>query len=135
MQYNCPIMSPKVQLISAAIFGLVSLSIWFVFLRQVPIQTAVGTITTKTFKPADVHIQQPTESGRGFRTPSKVPIAESYIFEIQVDGISQIIRASENTVRAGGFSVGDKVSIQYQERGFPLLWKRLYVLSMDASAK
>ena len=36
-----------------------------------------------------------------------------------------------NTIAAQEYEVGQKVNIQYQERGLPLLWKRVYVAQMS----
>lgn len=124
-------MSPKLQLIIAAIFGLISISIWLVFLRPVPTKSAVGVIRNKQFKPAGEYTQQHAGQRSGFYAPTRIPIAECYIFEIQVEGWPEMARAALNTVAAQGFEVGQPANIEYQERGVPLIWKRVYVMKMS----
>ncbi|TFG37659.1 MAG: hypothetical protein E4H46_01335 [Desulfobacterales bacterium] len=117
--------------IVAISFAIVAVGIWFVFLRPVPLQKATGTITHKIFKPAGEHWQYPVGLNRDFLLPTKIPIAESYIFGIQIDGSGQAaVGYALNTVASKEFEVGNRVQIEYQERGIPLLWKRLYVLDM-----
>jgi hypothetical protein len=126
-------MSPKLQLILAATFGLISVLIWFVFLRPVPKRSTVGVIRNKQFKPAGEYSQQPAGDRSGFRLPTRIPIAECYVFEIQVEGWPAAAHTSLNTVAAREFEVGQKVNIEYQERGIPFLWKRVYVINMGAA--
>jgi len=118
------------QFILAAVFGLISVLIWFVFLRPVAKRSAVGVIRNKQFKPAGEYWQQPAGQRGGFWTPTRIPIAECYVFEIQVEGWPDVAHASLNTVAAREFEVGQRVNIEYQERGIPFLWKRAYVLDM-----
>lgn len=120
----------NVMFIVAIFFAIVAVGIWFVFLRPVPQQKATGTVTHKIFKPAGEHWQYPVGLERGFLLPTKIPIAESYIFGIQIDGSGEVVGYALNTVASKEFEVGKRVQIEYQERGIPLLWRRLYVLDM-----
>jgi hypothetical protein len=115
-------------LFSIAIFcAIVACGLWFVFLRPVPIQRATGTVTDKIFKPAGEYAQNRSGSQMSY-----IPIAESYIFIIQIDGSREVVRYSLNRVGSREFDVGKRVQIEFKRRGIPLLWSRLYVLDMHA---
>jgi hypothetical protein len=120
----------NVMIVVALVFALIAGLIWFTFLRPVPVQTAVGIIRSKSFKPAGEYWQQPVGNRDGFWTATRIPIAECYIFGIQVDGRAGEARASLNIVTAQAFNVGQRVQIEYVERGLPLIWKRVYVTEM-----
>jgi hypothetical protein len=113
--------------IIAIFFAFVSCGIWLVFLRPVPLQKAIGTVTNKLFKPAGEHWQYPVGLNRGFLLPNKIPIAESYIFGIQIDKSGEVVGYALNTVASKEFEVGIRVQIEFQERGIPVLWRRIYV--------
>ena len=49
------------------------------------------------------------------------------MFEIQVDGRAGEARAALNTIESRVFNVGQRVRIEYVERGLPPIWKRVYV--------
>jgi hypothetical protein len=125
-----PILSPSLLLAFAGFRLVFSLSIWWVFLRPVPQKTAVGVITEKTYKPAGTYWQQPTGVGRSFWTPTRIPIAECFVFTVRLDGLPVEARVALNTVAARDFEIGQTVSIEYVERGLPLIWKRVYVRDM-----
>jgi hypothetical protein len=125
-------MSSKLQIIIAIIFGAASVVIWFTFLRPTATKFVAGVILSKRFKPAGEYWQQPAGQRSGFYAPTRIPIAECYVFEIQVERWPAAAHTSLNTVAAREFDVGHRVNIEYQERGIPLLWKRIYVLNMSA---
>jgi len=116
--------------IIAIFFAIVFIAIWLVFLRPVPVQKAAGTIKYKILKPAGEYVQYPVGINRSFRLPNKIPIAESYIFGIQIDGSDEVVGYALNTIAGKEFEVGNRIQIEYQERKIPLLWKRVYVLDM-----
>ncbi len=118
------------MLIIAVFFAIVLIAIWAVFLRPVPVQKAAGTIKYKIFKPAGEYVQYPVGVNRGFMLPNKIPIAESNIFGIQVDGSGEVVGYALNTVASKKFEVGNRVQIEYQGRKLPFVWRRLYVLDM-----
>src|SRR5262249_29337818 len=122
--------STNVMIGFAILLALMSGLTWFTFLRPLPVQTAMGTIRSKSFKPAGEYWQQPVGNRDGFWTPTRIPIAECYIFGIQVDGRAGEARAALNTIESRAFNVGQRVRLEYVERGFPLIWKRVYVSGM-----
>ena len=89
-------------LVLAAFFALLTLGIWWVFLRPVPRQTAVGVITGKTFKPASTYWQYPGGERTNFWTPTAIPIAECYVFTIRVEGQPVEAYFALNTTAAKG---------------------------------
>jgi hypothetical protein len=114
----------------AAFFALLTLGIWWVFLRPVERKTALGVITEKTHKGPSVTWQQPTGIRTNFWMPTRIPLAECYIFSIRLEGMPVAAIFSLNTTAAEQFNVGQSVAIDYEERGIPLIWKRVYVLDM-----
>ncbi|RLA42042.1 MAG: hypothetical protein DRR42_23995 [Gammaproteobacteria bacterium] len=82
--------------------------------------------------------QVPTPStsqggGRGFRTPTEIAIAEAIVFEIEIDGIDELVRYSENTLAAKEFAVGQKIRVTYIERGLGNLWRKIYISEISAT--
>ena len=109
-----------------AIAGLLSLTL----VRSSGERTATATILSKTFRDASTYTQHPVGGDRGMRTPTQIPIAESYTFELRVDGVAQPVRASFNTVKSRPFEVGQRVRVRLVRRGLPPLWSRLLVTDM-----
>jgi hypothetical protein len=123
----------NLMIVVALVFALIAGLIWFAFLRPTPVQTAVGVIRSKSFKPAGEYWQQAVGNRDGFWTATRVSIAECYIFGIQVDGRVGEARVSLNTVESQAFDIGQRVQIEYVERGLPLIWKRVYVTGMKGA--
>jgi hypothetical protein len=115
----------------SAAFALVALGTWFVLLRPVPEQTTTGVITRKTFKPASTYWQYPVGAERGFRTANPIPVAECFVFEIQVAEWPGPAFFALNKGASEEFDVGQTVRVRYQERSLPLVWSRTYVLEME----
>ncbi len=120
-------------LLIAALGGLCALSIWFVFLRPVPRQSAAGVITEKTFKPASTRWIQPVGQRNNFWVPVAMPITEGYIFTVHLDDHGADAMISLNTTASEHFAVGQRVRIDYEERGLGTLWRRVYMLDMKAA--
>jgi hypothetical protein len=121
-------------MIVAGFFALLSLAIWFVFLRPVPRQIAVGVITAKHYKPAGTYTRSETLGRRsGFYTQTSIPIAAGYVFKVNVETLPFLARVALNVGAAEAFELGQTVRIEYQIRGVPGLWQRAYVLSMQAA--
>lgn len=126
-------MIPRFYLIVAVIFAVAAPIIWFVFLRPVPIHSATGTIRGKTFQESGTYWQGHQGLSRGFRTPTPIEIADAYVFEIDVNGFAEPLRYAVNTTAAEQFAIGDPVRIEYQSRGVPPFWIRVYVLTMETA--
>jgi hypothetical protein len=120
----------NLMIVVALVFALIAGLIWFAFLRPAPVQTALGVIRSKSCKPAGEYWQQPVGNRDGFWTPTRIPIAECYVFGILVEGRAGEARIARNTVEAQAFNVGQRVQIKFVERGLPLIWKRIYVTDM-----
>jgi hypothetical protein len=118
------------MIVLALVFTLIAALIWFAFLRPAPVQTAFGVIRSKSYKPAGHYWQEAVGSRDGFRTPTRISIAECYIFGILVDGRPGEARIACNIVEARTFNVGQKVQVKYVERGLPPIWKRIFVTDM-----
>jgi hypothetical protein len=123
-------LSPKFLFAVAIFFGIAGIAIWAVFLRSSPIQTAAGSITKKTFKPAGTYWQYPAGLSRGFQLATPIPIAEANVFELAVNGFDGPIFFSLNTIASQHFCVGQNVLIHYQEKTIPFIARRVYVIDM-----
>jgi hypothetical protein len=98
-------------------------------LRAADTKTATGIITTKTVKPASIYRQYPNGRRGGASAPSEIPIAESVVFEIKVEGLG-LVRYSTNTIAAREFDISQKVRIEYVKRAIVPLRTRIYVKEM-----
>ena len=63
---------------------IVAGTIWLVFLRPVPMLSAKGIITSKTYSPPTEYAQYQPGNRAGFRQPTKIPIADGYLVNIRV---------------------------------------------------
>jgi hypothetical protein len=113
----------------AALLALAAL-LWFAFVRRVPQESALATIRSKTFREAGTYTQQQVGAQRGFRTPTSIPIAESYVFELRLEGEADPVLASFNTVKSRQFEVNQRVRVDFVRRGFPPFWQRVAVVDM-----
>lgn len=106
-------------------------SIWYVFLRPVPIQTTPGTIKAKTFRQAS-SIERKRAGGRrqDWGQDRSILLPDSDVFVILLDDPSIEVRFE---VAAGGsdsLSVGQRMRVEYQRRSLPLIWSKVYVLEV-----
>jgi len=123
---------PKSVLFSfAAICTVAGLLLWLVFLRQVERKSARGTITQKIFKPAGEYVQYPVGMRSAFLAPSRIPIAECYVFVVHADILAADVGVALNTVAAQEYEIGQSVNLQYEERTLPGIWRRVYVIQMS----
>jgi len=120
----------KFQLLLAPIFLVVALGIWVVFLRAVPLKTATGVISSKTFEQAGAYVQYQPGIRQGFYTPTTIPTSEHFVIGISVPNRSIEFRYAANPTEASSLEVGQQVRIEYRERGLPPVWKRVYVVSL-----
>ena len=123
-------LSSRSLFIVAIVFGLAAIAVWAVFLRPLPVRTAVGTIAHKTFKPAGTYWQYPVGLNRSFLTATPIPVTEAYVFEVRIDGLDGPVFYSLNTTASRAFDIGQSVQLSYRERVIPFASKRLYVLDM-----
>jgi hypothetical protein len=105
-------------------------AMWFGFIRPAPRETALGTITAKVHKPEGTYQQVPIGANRGFRTPNRIPIAESYLFNIAVDGLKEPVATALNVVLSRQFEEGQRVRVTYERRGFGPLLRRIRVIEL-----
>jgi hypothetical protein len=118
-------------MIGAAILFAASAGVlWALFLRPVPIERGTAEIRGKTFKPAGTYWQQQVGISRGFRTATPIAVDESYVLELYSSDIDAAGFFSVPTAEEGKYQVGQRVSIEYQRRGLPLLGYRTMVLSV-----
>jgi hypothetical protein len=124
-------MDPK--LIAAAAFALLAGGMWVGFVRAAPRQTALGTITAKVHKPEGTYQQAPSGLNRGFRVPTNIPIAESYLFNIKLDSLQEPVATSLNVIRSRQFEEGQRVKVTFERRGFGPFLRRIRVVDLAPS--
>lgn len=122
-------MDPKLAV--AAALAVFAGAMWFGFARPAPRQTALGTITAKVHKPEGTYQQVPSGLSRGFRVPTSIPIAESYLFNIRLDGVEEPLAAALNVIRSRQFEEGQRVRVTYERRGFGPFLRRIRVVDME----
>ena len=117
----------------AVAFGAVALVLFALMLRNTSAvaMTSEGVIVSKTFKPASTYTQIPAGANRGMRAPTEIPIAESYVVEVRVEGLDQRVFYDLNIVASRSFDVGQRVRISYRKRGIPFATKKYMVLDMQ----
>jgi hypothetical protein len=119
-------------IVASGCFAVLAVLLWFLFVRPVPSQWTSGTIAAKTLKPAGTYWQYPPGIRQGFRTANPIPIAESYVFEIDVPAFPGPAYYALNTVASERYEVGHHVRLEYVERGVPGVWRRVWVLDMKS---
>jgi hypothetical protein len=117
----------------AVVAGIIAVLLFAVVFRMTSAMatSADGTIVGKTFRPTSAYTQAPVGLDRGMRTPTEIPIAESYVFEIRVDGMTPSLFYALNTVASRDFAVGQRVRVTYRSRGVPFAAKKYLVLDMQ----
>jgi hypothetical protein len=119
------------KLSGAALLAIFAGVMWYAFLRPVKEETATGTITAKIYKPEGTTTIQQTGANRGFRSPTVVPVADAYIFQIDVSGLDKPAAIALNTILSRDFEVGQHVRVHYVHRGIPPFWRRIVITRME----
>jgi hypothetical protein len=115
----------------SALCAVFAVGMWLVFLRPAENKQATGVITSKTFKPAGEYAQFPAGLNRNsFYGPNKIPIAECYILIIHVDDLAADVGYAANIPEAETYQVGQHVSLRYQARGIPGIWRKVFVIGL-----
>lgn len=105
------------------LFGLsmaASAFLYFAFLHPADIRSGRGTITSKVFLAGEDGKVPPH-----YRLTIRLEAGEEE-GAARGDG-GRILGQGLDTVAARLFAVGQKVTVKYEERGVPLLWRRAYV--------
>jgi len=118
------------KLVAAAGLAVVAVLVWLTLVRQGPERVATATIVGKGFLAGSIYVQQPVGTDHSVSMPVEIPMGESNVFELRVDGIAKPVRASFNTVKGRQYDVGHRVRVRVARRGFPPLWSRLVVVDM-----
>ena len=124
----------KLMLAVAVVFAAAAGLIWAAFLRRVPIQQTTAEIKTKTFKPAGTYWQQQVGTSRGFRTAIPISVAESYVLELYSQELDATGFFSVPPADEGSYSIGQRVMMEYQRKGLPLIGYKTTVLSVRPAA-
>lgn len=119
------------QLIAAIILLVLAGLIWLVFLRPLPTTTAAGVVAGKSYKPPGEYTQMHGGTREAFHLPTKIPIAEGYVIDIELDNDQGSLRSLLNTVEAEQYQVGSRVQVEYSVRSVPGIWQKCYVHSVQ----
>lgn len=124
---------PKLALfLFAGVSAFFAIGMWYAFLRPAKTTSTVGTIVSKTHKPAGEHFQYPGGLNRdSFYGPNRIPTAEGYVLVIHVELLAANVGYFANIPEADNYEVGQSVSLRYQVRGIPGLWRRVYVVGLS----
>jgi hypothetical protein len=118
------------KLTAAAALAVLAAVLWLGFIRRGPEETALATVASKGYVAGGTYTQIPVGANRGFNTPTTIEIAEANAFELRIDGIPDLVRASFNTVKSRQFEVGQRVRVQYVRRGLGPIGRRIMVVEM-----
>jgi hypothetical protein len=123
-------MSPSIALFLAVLVLLSAGATWYALVRPVPQQAATGVIASKTFQPAHTIKRFQGGAGRESWTQEEFRVPDGYVFQLDVDGSPPPVYYSCDARASAGYEVGQKVRVEYEERGFPLMSKRIRVIGM-----
>ncbi|MGE5278312.1 MAG: hypothetical protein ACM3SU_15045 [Acidobacteriota bacterium] len=117
-----------IAVIGAIVAGLA----YFVFVRPMPTGSRQAVIARKTFAPAHAITRYDASSAarRQYWSQQRFTIPDSWVFELQIDGVADAATFSLEKSAGEAFQLGQRVRVKYQERGIPPFWKRVYVLEM-----
>jgi hypothetical protein len=120
-----PVPLPRMFLWLVAVVAFAAAVVVFAVGRPGQRRSARGTIVSKSFKKSGSYQQTPSGLDRSFRTPASIETAESYVFEVRVDGEHDVVRGSLNTIASRSFEPGQPVRLEYEARGLPFFGRRL----------
>ena len=123
-------MNPSIALFLAVLVLLSAGAMWYALVRPVPRQAATGVIASKTFQPAHNIKRFPGGAGRESWTQEEFRVPDGYVFQFDAGGLAAPVYYSCDARVAAGYEVGQKVRVEYEERGFPLMSKRIRVIGM-----
>lgn len=124
----------KLMTAAAVVFAAAGGLIWTAFLRPVPIQQTTAEIKAKTYKPAGTYWQQQVGGNRGFRTAIPISVAESYVLELRSEEIDSTGFFSVPPAEEASYSIGQRVTMEYQRKGLPFVGYKTTVLSVRPQA-
>jgi len=119
---------------AAIVFAAAGGLIWAAFLRPVPVQQTTAEIKAKTYKPAGTYWQQQVGTNRGFRTATPISVAESYVLELYSEQLDSTGFFSVPPPEEGSYRIGQRVTMEYQRKGLPLVGYKTTVLSVRPQA-
>lgn len=110
---------------------VIILAIYLSNFNSKEIFTSDASIIEKNFVDKTVYSRSNSGINRGFQTSTNIPIAEKYIFSLNINNESSVAYYSTNTILAERFNVGQKVSVRYQKKNLFGFWKSIQVLDME----
>jgi len=119
-------------IVIALLFASVSCVTWVAFLRPVQVHQAGAVIKQKTYKAAGTYWQQQVGLDRGFRTAIPISVAECFVLELHSDELGRSGFFSIDPSESEKYAVGQRLVIDYQRRGLPLIGYKITVLAVRA---
>jgi hypothetical protein len=113
---------------AAGVFALVAVVTWAAFLRPGTRGETTGVITDKQHRAASNYQRTLSGPGGGVRQTS-IPIAESYVFTVRLDG-GDTLHVSLNEVMSRQFEPGQRVRVTTERRGLGPIGARTRALEM-----
>lgn len=113
------------SIIKISFLLVLAISIWAIMLRSVDRKTGTAKITGKYFVKASTYTQQ-LSKGR----TNTIPIAEQYHLDLKIEGVDKLSGISVNVIEEKNYVIGQQVTITYEERGIPVIWQYIDVLTV-----
>lgn len=120
-------MNTRMVMLQIGFVVLLLVAVWFIRRdRQDPEGYSVtGAIRSKEFRAGGKHLQTFSGANRGFQTPNPIPLGNSYVIEVLVDGTEEKLRGSVNELTGKLLTVGQRVRVQAKAVGFLFRQRKL----------
>lgn len=119
----------------AAIAGVTAILLGCAFVSAKPESTGNGVIVGYTFAAAETEEHTFPSNFRNIETMPRTlrrNYPNRHIYEIKVDGLDNHVRYVAPAVEGlKKLEIGQQVRVTYIERSIPLLWRKIYVNSVD----
>lgn len=124
------VLSPDIAIPVALLALLTAGVLWYMLIRRVPEQTAVGTIAGQSFAESERVEKLVPQTGRAVETGPRrtaYTLPDRHVYTLQLDGREAPIQHSIQSIGKPQFEIGQRVEVLYQERYIPFLGSRVYV--------
>lgn len=132
------VLNPYIALPIALLAISAAVAIWYVLVRPVPEQTAVGVVVDRSFQEAERVEKSAPHTGRVVETGPRqtaYTLPDRHVYTIRLDGY--VVPARYALTHAGepAFEVGDRVQVHFRARHIPFVGQRLYVQEVSGLAE
>jgi hypothetical protein len=127
-------LNPWIALPFAVLAMLLAGFAYLAFVRPVSQRTALGTIIGKHFVPAETVVRRQGSPRRESWSEQRFEMPDRYRFEILLEGSAETLTYSLPVTAASSYKLGQRVTVVYETRGIPGIWKRNYVRTISPAA-